>query len=85
MTMMKLMMLMMKREPVPSQNRATATINTEEFFLKTQYLYLSCHISREVRGEQEIGGQRSTIRWSQLGFIANRKISILQTWFTNIL
>ncbi len=71
--------LMMKWELAPSQNRATATMNTEEFFLKTQYFYLSCHISREVRGggEQEIGSQRSAYRWSQLEFAANSKISIL--------
>jgi hypothetical protein len=45
-----------------SQNCATATVSTEEFFLRTQYtLYSSSLISAEsVGGGQEIHSQRNT-------------------------
>jgi hypothetical protein len=33
-----------------SQNRVTATLSTEEFFLRTWHLWLSSHITREVWG-----------------------------------
>jgi hypothetical protein len=33
-----------------SQNHVTATLSTDEFFFRTQYLQLSPHISREVWG-----------------------------------
>jgi hypothetical protein len=47
---------------VLSQNHATATLSTEESFLRTQYLSLpSCQQG------QEIDGQRNTYRRSQLG------------------
>jgi hypothetical protein len=36
------------RTTVPSQNHATATLSTEESFLRTQYLWFSPYISREV-------------------------------------
>jgi hypothetical protein len=54
------------RTTVPSQNHATATLSTEESFLRTLYLELSPHISREVWGGQEIDGQHDTNRQSQL-------------------
>jgi hypothetical protein len=48
------------RTTAPSQNGATATLSTEEFLLRTQYLQLSSHISREV-----LGGATEN-RWSML-------------------
>ncbi len=35
-------------DEVRATNHVTATMSTEEFFLKTQYLKLSLHISREM-------------------------------------
>ncbi len=46
------------RTTVPSQNRVTAVLSTEESFLRTQYLKLSAHISRKVCGGT--GNRRST-------------------------
>jgi hypothetical protein len=42
------------RTTVP-QKRATATLSTEEYFFSTQYLYISPHMSREVRGVGQVG------------------------------
>ncbi len=53
------------------QKRATASLSTEEFFSRIQYLSLPSHISREVWWEggrgTEIDGQCNTYRWSHLG------------------
>jgi hypothetical protein len=52
-----------------SENPATATLCTEEFFLRTQYLCIALH-SYQQRGmgggdgEQDIDGQHDTYGWS---------------------
>ncbi len=53
-----------------SQNYATTTLCTEEFFLRTSYIlvYIFPHISREVCGGQDIDSQSDTYRPPWLGF-----------------
>jgi hypothetical protein len=53
-----------------SQKRATGTLCTEEFFLRTQYIHCTALPSYQQRGvgRQQIDGQRATNGQSQLGF-----------------
>jgi hypothetical protein len=65
---------------VPSQNCVTARLVIEESFLRTQYLWLSPHISREVwgGGAQKIDGQHDTYRRSQMGSMLPTRPSLRQ-------
>jgi hypothetical protein len=66
------------RITVPSQNRATATLSTKEFFLRTRYLQLSPHI---IRGVGEMTGNRRSIQYIKTvpaGFSAPSQTSLLQ-------
>jgi hypothetical protein len=51
------------------QNRVTATLSSEEFFLRTHYIYvaLPSYQKISVGGGQEINSQLDTYRRSQLG------------------
>jgi hypothetical protein len=49
-----------------SQNHATATLITKEFFLRTQYVFIALP-SYQQRGVYSVYSQRHTYEGSQLG------------------
>jgi hypothetical protein len=70
------------RTTVPSRDCATATLSTEESFLRL-CIYSSPLISAEkCKGGQEIGNQRNTCRRSQLGSQLPARPPYCQTGYT---
>ncbi len=73
-----------------SQNQVTATLRTEELFLRTQYIYLSPHISQvKMLGGGGIDSQHDT--WSVPSVVLTSQLTLhamkqgLHEFFTNIL